>query len=166
VVKLARILRDYDDAGALNELISLWGFVDGHVFLTKAGHVGLVYAVRGIDYEGLTHNQRQVLVHQVEAGLRMLDEQCRIYQYVVKRAMDPIDCPGVMPRAASQRGNPASSGIPERAPAPALGYSTLLRDLVRSPACGEARHGAAPSLAQSSRGLSRVAVFRRDRPGT
>ena len=70
-MRLARILRDYDDAGGLNELISLWGFVDDHVFLTKAGHVGLVYAVRGVDYEGLTHQQRQALVHQVEAGLRM-----------------------------------------------------------------------------------------------
>ena len=63
VVRLARILRDYDDGGGLNELISLWGFVDDHVFLTKAGHVGLVYAVRGVDYEGLTHQQRQALVH-------------------------------------------------------------------------------------------------------
>jgi type IV secretion system protein VirB4 len=90
VVRLARILRDYDDAGGLNELISLWGFVDDHVFLTKAGHVGLVYAVRGVDYERLTHQQRQALVHQVEAGLRMFDERCRLYQYVLKRAMDPV----------------------------------------------------------------------------
>ncbi|MGB2716379.1 MAG: hypothetical protein WBC51_19510, partial [Vicinamibacterales bacterium] len=90
MVRLSRILRDYDNAGGLNELISLWGFVDDHVFLTKAGHVGLVYAVRGVDYEGLTHQQRQALVHQVEAGLRMLDDRCRIYQYVVKRAMPPI----------------------------------------------------------------------------
>jgi hypothetical protein len=29
-------------------------------------------------------------VHQVEAGLRMFDERCRTYQYVLKRAMDPI----------------------------------------------------------------------------
>ena len=90
MVRLARILRDYDDAGGLNELISLWGFVDDQVFLTKAGHVGLVYAVKGVDYEGLTHQQRHGLVHQVEAGLRMFDERCRIYQYVVKRAMAPI----------------------------------------------------------------------------
>jgi hypothetical protein len=89
-VRFARILRDYDDAGSLNELIALWGFVDDDVFLTKAGHVGLVYEVRGVDYEGLTHHQRHALVHQVEAGLRMLDERCRVYQYVIKRAMDPI----------------------------------------------------------------------------
>jgi type IV secretory pathway VirB4 component len=90
LVKLSRILRDYDEAGSLNELIALWGFVDDHAFLTKAGHLGLTYEVRGVDYEGLTHQQRQALVHQVEAGMRMLDERCRLYQYVLKRAMDPI----------------------------------------------------------------------------
>ena len=125
MVRLARILRDYDDAGGLNELISLWGFVDDYVFLTKAGHVGLVYAVRGVDYEGLTHQQRQALVHQVEAGLRMFDERCRIYQYVLKRAMDPIR-PGVMPHAGGQRGHSAAGGIPERAPASAFGHSSSI----------------------------------------
>jgi hypothetical protein len=59
-------------------------------FLTKAGHVGLVYRVHGIDYEGLTHQQRQALVHRVEAGLRLLDEHCRLYQYVIKRSIEPI----------------------------------------------------------------------------
>ncbi len=90
MVRLSRVLRDYDEAGSLNELIALWGFVDDHAFLTKAGHAGLAYAVRGVDYERLTHQQRHALVHQVEAGLRMLDERCRVYQYVLKREMDPI----------------------------------------------------------------------------
>jgi type IV secretion system protein VirB4 len=90
VVRLARILRDHRDAGSVNELIALWGFVDDHVFLTKAGHVGLTYEVHGVDYEGLTHQQRQALVHQIEAGLRMLDERCRVYEYLLKSAMDPI----------------------------------------------------------------------------
>jgi len=90
VVSVARILRDYKDAGSLNELLALWGFVDDSAFLTKAGHVGLVYRVQGIDYEGLTHQQRQALVHRVEAGLRLLDEHCRLYQYVIKRSIEPI----------------------------------------------------------------------------
>jgi hypothetical protein len=68
VVSVARILRDYKDAGSLNELLALWGFVDDSAFLTNAGHVGLVYRVHGIDYEGLTHEQRQALVHRVEAA--------------------------------------------------------------------------------------------------
>ncbi len=90
MVSLARIMRDYIDAGSLNELLTLWGFVDDSAFLTKVGHVGLVYRVHGIDYEGLTHQQRQALVHRVEAGLRLLDEHCRLYQYVIKRTIEPI----------------------------------------------------------------------------
>ena len=49
MVKLTRVFRDYREAGAINGLLALWGFVDGPIFLTKAGHVGLVYRVQGID---------------------------------------------------------------------------------------------------------------------
>src|SRR6185295_5029302 len=42
VLSVKRILRDYEDAGSVNSLISLWGFVDDAAFLTKAGHVGVV----------------------------------------------------------------------------------------------------------------------------
>ena len=69
MMRLKRILRDYAEAGAINAQIALWGFVDDHTFLTKAGHVGLVYRIRGTDTEGLTHDQRRVLVHQMEAAL-------------------------------------------------------------------------------------------------
>ncbi len=90
MVSLARILRDYRDAGAANSLLALWGFVDDTTFLTKSGHVGVVYQVRGMDADGLTYAQRQATVHQCEAALRLLDEHCRLYQYVVKRQADPI----------------------------------------------------------------------------
>jgi hypothetical protein len=90
MVKVARILRDYRDAGSLNGLLALWGFVDDSTFLTKAGHVGVVYRLKGVDYEGLTHAQRRTLVHRFEAALRLLDEHCRVYQYVVKRTVDPF----------------------------------------------------------------------------
>ncbi len=85
MMRLDRILRDYAEAGAVNAQIALWGFVDDHTFLTKAGHVGLVYRIRGTDAEGLTHDQRRVLVHQMEAALRLLDDRCRVYQYVLKQ---------------------------------------------------------------------------------
>jgi type IV secretion/conjugal transfer VirB4 family ATPase len=90
MVTLARILRDYQDAGSLNGLLALWGFVDETTFLTKAGHLGAVFHLRGIDAEGLTHAQRHVLVRRFEAALRLLDEHCRVYQYLVKRTIDPI----------------------------------------------------------------------------
>ena len=46
MVRLSRLLKDYGETGALNSLIALWGFVDDTTFLTKAGHVGLVYRVQ------------------------------------------------------------------------------------------------------------------------
>ena len=87
MLSMKRILRDYEDAGSVNSLISVWGFVDDTAFLTKTGHVGLVYRLRGVDYEGLTHAQRAAIVHRLEAALRLLDEHWRVYQYVVKRTI-------------------------------------------------------------------------------
>ncbi len=90
MMRLGRILRDYTEAGAVNAQIALWGFVNDHTFLTKAGHVGLVYRIRGQDAEGLTHDQRRVLVHQMEAALRLLDDRSRVYQYVLKAEVVPF----------------------------------------------------------------------------
>lgn len=93
MMRIGRILRDYADAGAVNTQIALWGFVSDDTFLTKAGHVGLVYRVRGLDAEALTHEQRRHVVHQVEAALRQLDEHCRLYQYVIKQEVQPFTAP-------------------------------------------------------------------------
>ena len=90
MVRIRRILRDYEEAGSLNSLIALWGFVDDHTFLTKAGHLGLVYRLAGVDFECLDHAQRRDIVHRYEAALRCLDESCRVYQYLSKRRMPPI----------------------------------------------------------------------------
>jgi type IV secretion system protein VirB4 len=90
MMRVGRILRDYAEAGAVNAQIALWGFVDDQTFLTKSGHVGLVYRIHGRDAEGLTHDQRRQLVHQVEAALRLLDERCRVYQYVLKQEAEPF----------------------------------------------------------------------------
>ena len=90
MVRISRILRDYRDSGSVNELLALWGFVDDSTFLTKAGHVGVVYRLRGVDYEGLSHPQRQALAHRFEAALRLLDEHCRIYQYLMKSTVRPF----------------------------------------------------------------------------
>ena len=70
MVSIDRIFRDYRDAGSVNGLLALWGFVDETTFLTKAGHVGVVYRVRGVDYEGLSHPQRQALVHRFPSHLQ------------------------------------------------------------------------------------------------
>ena len=90
MVSVGRILRDYREAGSVNGLLALWGFVDDTIFLTKAGHVGVVYRLRGVDYECLAHPQRQALAHRFEAALRLLDERCRLYQYLLKRTIAPL----------------------------------------------------------------------------
>ncbi len=93
MVRIARILRDYSDAGGLSTLLPLWGFVDGGAFMTKAGHVGLVYRLRGVDVDGLTQAERRSLTHRMEAALRQLDERCRLSQYLIKRTVDPFVAP-------------------------------------------------------------------------
>src|SRR5919108_4799247 len=90
MLKVRRILRDYEEAGSLNSLIALWGFVDDETFITKAGHVGVVYRLAGVDYECLDHAQRRDVVHRFEAAIRLLDESCRVYQYLIKRRVAPI----------------------------------------------------------------------------
>src|SRR5690606_3579760 len=87
VMHRPRLLRDYRDAGAVNTLLAPWGFVDDETFLTKAGHLGVVYAVRGIDGEALPHAQRRALTHRFEAALRLLDEHCRVYEYLIKQTV-------------------------------------------------------------------------------
>ena len=90
MVRIGRILRDYREAGSVNGLLALWGFVDDHTFLTKAGHLGVVYRMKGIDDDGLSHAQRRMLVHRLEAAVRLLDEPCRLYQYLLKQTINPI----------------------------------------------------------------------------
>ena len=85
MVRIRRILKDYRETGALNSLIALWGFVDDTTFLTKAGAVGVIYRLQGVDFECLDHPQRQVIAHRFEQALRQLDESFRVYQYLLKR---------------------------------------------------------------------------------
>ena len=89
-MSLDQISRDHRDAGSVNSLLAVWGFVDDTTFLTKAGHLGVAYRVDGIDYERLTHDQRAGLVHQFVAALRLLDERWRVYQYLIKRTIAPV----------------------------------------------------------------------------
>lgn len=102
MVRVARILRDYSEAGGVNSLLPVWGFVEGGTFLTKSGHVGLAYRLRGVDVDGLTQAQRRSLTHHMEAALRHLDERCRLYQYLVKRVAEPFVAPACVEPVAQK----------------------------------------------------------------
>src|SRR5579862_3685983 len=90
MIPVRRILKDYREAGSVNSLISLWGFVDNTTFLTKAGALGQVFRLRGVDYECLDHPERRAIAHRFERALRQLDESFRIYQYLIKRPAAPV----------------------------------------------------------------------------
>src|SRR5262249_2337382 len=53
VLNLKRILKSYEEAGSLNAMVNLFGFVGPHVFLTKSGEVGVILEMAGVDYECL-----------------------------------------------------------------------------------------------------------------
>src|ERR1043166_8438095 len=94
MVNVSRILKDYCDTGSLASALALWGFVDEHTFLTKAGAVGVVYRIAGADVECLDHPERHAIARRFEQALRQLDETCRLYEYLIKRPAAPITAAG------------------------------------------------------------------------
>jgi len=91
--RLRGIAHEFVHAGAANELLSVWGFLDRGVFLTKAGHVGLVCRMAGVDLDGQTAEQRQALTHRMEGALKLVDERTRVQQYLVKADHPPFSAP-------------------------------------------------------------------------
>ena len=83
--RLAHALKHSREAGSLNERINLFGFIDDHTFLTKSGDVGVVLAIRGVDYECLDANGIDNCTKRLESAFKTLDDRCRIYQYLFKR---------------------------------------------------------------------------------
>jgi hypothetical protein len=90
MVSLKRILKDHREAGSVNGLLALWGFIDDTAFLTKAGAIGVVYRLHGPDDECLDHDERRAVTQRFEQALRQLTESFRIYQYLIKRQARPI----------------------------------------------------------------------------
>src|ERR1700737_3061878 len=85
MVKLKRIFQNYEETGALNSQVNLYGFVSDHVFLTKTGDVGVILEVRGVDYECLDGASIDALTKRLESALQLFGEDYRVYQYLFKR---------------------------------------------------------------------------------
>ena len=148
MVRISRILRDYSEAGGVNTLVPLWGFVNEHTFLTKAGHVGVVYRLRGVDVDGLTQAQRRALTHRMEAALRQLDERCRVYQYLVKRTVDPFVAPLCAEPVAQEALNRRTAYLNARRPE--LYQLTQYVVLLLETDAGSGEYAAARSLARTA----------------
>jgi type IV secretion system protein VirB4 len=85
VVKLSRILKDYQESGALNALVNIHAAIDDHTFLTKGGDLIVMLGLQGLDYECLDAAQLDQVARRFESALRILDENFRLYQYLTKR---------------------------------------------------------------------------------
>jgi type IV secretion/conjugal transfer VirB4 family ATPase len=85
VLNLKRAFKNYNESGALNAYINLFGFLDESAFLTKTGDVGIVLEVSGVDYECLAEASIDGLTKRLESALRLFDEDYRVYQYLFKR---------------------------------------------------------------------------------
>ena len=86
MLRLSRIFKNYREAGSLNDQINLFGFINEHTFLTKSGDLGVILEVRGVDYECLDGTTVDSLTKRLESGLRLFDENYRVYQYLFKRS--------------------------------------------------------------------------------
>src|SRR6202171_6299833 len=81
---LRRLFKNYEETGSFNEQISPQGFVDEHLFLTKAGDLGAVLEVRGVDFECLDGDSVDGFTKRLESALKLFDEKFRIYQYIFR----------------------------------------------------------------------------------
>ena len=90
MLKLQRIFKNYQDTGAFNEQVNLYGFIDSNVFLTKSGELGVILEVRGVDYECLDGASIDGLTKRLESALKLFDENYRVYQYIFKRNNETI----------------------------------------------------------------------------
>jgi type IV secretion system protein TrbE len=85
MLRLERIFKNYQDTGALNAQVNLYGFIDEHIFLTKSGDLGVILEVRGVDYECLDSAALDGLTRRLESALKLFGDDYRLYQYLFKR---------------------------------------------------------------------------------
>jgi type IV secretion system protein VirB4 len=90
MLSLKRVLTNYEEAGSLNAMVNLFGFVSPQVFLTKSSEVGVVLEVGGVDYECLETATLDGLTKRLESALRVFDESCRVYQLLFRRSGQAI----------------------------------------------------------------------------
>jgi type IV secretion/conjugal transfer VirB4 family ATPase len=94
MLRLSRILKDYQDAGTVSGLIALWGFVREDVFLTKAGAVGMAYRLSPADTECIDPAARVAMTARAAQALRQLAPDTHLYTYLLKRpATVPLPAP-------------------------------------------------------------------------
>ena len=90
MIKVARIVKDYEESGALSALVSVQAVLDDQTFLTKSGDLLTVLRVQGPDHECLEASELDQIARRFESAVRGLGEDCHFYQYWIKRNAAPI----------------------------------------------------------------------------
>src|ERR1051326_1334026 len=85
MIKLTRIIKDWQECGALHALVPIHAAVDDSIFLLKTGHLMMLVGIDGIDYECLDIRELEQITRRFEGALRILGEEFRLYQYQLKR---------------------------------------------------------------------------------
>jgi type IV secretion system protein VirB4 len=91
-------------AGAACSIVPIARFVGPNIFALKGGGYGCLFALTGIDEEGLTDQELESRMRSIEGSLRGLPEGSCLYQYT--RVMSGFD----LPRQAEVR-EPRHGGI-------------------------------------------------------
>jgi len=81
---LRRLIKNYEETGSLNEQLSPQSFIDDHLFVTKAGDLGAVLEVRGVDFECLDDDSVDGFTKRLESALKLFDDKFRVYQYLFR----------------------------------------------------------------------------------
>jgi len=69
-------------AGAACSIVPIARFVNSSIFALKGGGYGCLFALDGIDEEGLTDQELEARMHSIEGALHGLPEGSCLYQYV------------------------------------------------------------------------------------
>ncbi len=89
MLKLSRVLKDYRQSGALNALMSVHAAIDENVFLTKGGDLLMVLKAAAVDPECFDEAPLDAIARRLESGIRIFDENFRLYQYLLKQQASP-----------------------------------------------------------------------------
>ncbi|MGA7653329.1 MAG: type VI secretion protein, partial [Terracidiphilus sp.] len=87
----AKFVPWFAKAGAACSIVPIARFVHPHIFVLKGGGYGCLFALNGIDEEGLTDQELEARMRSLEGALHGLPEGSCLYQYT--RVMSGYDLP-------------------------------------------------------------------------
>ncbi len=87
----AKFVPWFAKAGAACSVVPIARFVNEHIFALKGGGYGCLFALSGIDEEGLTDQELEAQMRSLEGALHGLPEGACLYQYT--RVMSGLELP-------------------------------------------------------------------------